>query len=179
VGYISDAASFIWYFLTWSSTPTKWKKHFLQYLHSLSFLKSIFSLYLGIFTSPIYLIEHEKRSHLENASVKCFRCGKLYKNVQSLKNHIRAVHSVIGQPYSCNQCTAKFKWSTTLKQHIEEIPCSIKWYMLLNVLLQILHVSIRRLFNSSKWVSTSASFIWYFLTWSSTPTKWKKHFLQY
>lgn len=73
------------------------------------------------FNNIYHLIEHEKRSHLENTSVKCFRCGKLYKNVQSLKNHIRAVHSIIGQPYSCNQCTAKFKWSTTLKQHIEEI----------------------------------------------------------
>ncbi|XP_076097368.1 uncharacterized protein LOC143067753 [Mytilus galloprovincialis] len=73
------------------------------------------------FNNRYHLIEHEKRTHLENASVKCFKCNKIYKNVQSLKNHIKAVHSVIGQPFACHLCAAKFKWSTTLKQHIEEI----------------------------------------------------------
>lgn len=73
------------------------------------------------FNNRYLLIEHERRVHTDNTDVKCYKCGKDYKNIQSLKNHIRTVHNVVGQPFACHLCSAKFKWSNTLRQHIEEI----------------------------------------------------------
>ncbi|OWF54823.1 zinc finger and BTB domain-containing protein 41-like [Mizuhopecten yessoensis] len=69
----------------------------------------------------IQLQIHENRFHFRNETVKCKVCNKMYKNVQSLRNHMLAVHGVKGQPHLCHHCPAKFKWAMTLKQHIEEI----------------------------------------------------------
>ncbi|XP_069104266.1 zinc finger and BTB domain-containing protein 41-like [Argopecten irradians] len=72
-------------------------------------------------TDRIQLQIHENRFHFRNETVKCKVCNKMYKNIQSLRNHTLAVHGVKGQPHLCHHCPAKFKWATTLKQHIEEI----------------------------------------------------------
>ncbi|XP_033759314.1 zinc finger protein 354C-like [Pecten maximus] len=72
-------------------------------------------------TDRIQLQIHENRFHFRNETVKCKVCNKMYKNVQSLRNHTLAVHGVKGQPHLCHHCPAKFKWAMTLKQHIEEI----------------------------------------------------------
>ncbi|XP_060078751.1 zinc finger protein 69-like [Ylistrum balloti] len=69
----------------------------------------------------IQLQIHENRYHFRNETVKCKVCKKMYKNIQSLRNHTLAVHGVKGQPHLCHHCPAKFKWAMTLKQHIEEI----------------------------------------------------------
>lgn len=69
----------------------------------------------------IQLQMHENRAHYRNDTVKCRVCNKIYKNIQSLRNHISAVHAVKGQPQLCHLCPAKFKWAITLRYHIEEI----------------------------------------------------------
>lgn len=72
-------------------------------------------------TDRLALQVHENKKHRKSVAAKCFRCGKMYKNVNSLRNHVRCVHFVKGQPNLCHLCPAKFKWRVTLRQHIEEI----------------------------------------------------------
>ena len=64
---------------------------------------------------------HELSEHFHGENLKCKQCQKEYKNIQSLRNHISAVHNVQGQPHLCHLCPAKFKWAITLSQHIAEI----------------------------------------------------------
>ncbi|XP_062602710.1 zinc finger protein 418-like [Saccostrea cucullata] len=51
----------------------------------------------------------------------CHQCEKSYKNFQTLRNHIRYVHKITGQKNHCKLCPAKFKHSSVLKQHCDEI----------------------------------------------------------
>ena len=65
---------------------------------------------------------HEDREHRQTEIVECFRCHKSFRNIMNLRSHVRAVHVMNGDKNKlCHLCPAKFKWSATLKQHIDEI----------------------------------------------------------
>lgn len=73
------------------------------------------------FPSRHHLHTHEDREHLKVGEVMCTTCKKSYKNIQSYRNHVAAVHCKISNTNMCHLCPAKFKWASTLKHHMEEI----------------------------------------------------------
>lgn len=76
-----------------------------------------------------YLLQdHENRVHFQVDSQICSQCGKSYKNLKSLRNHVHSVHYVKGKSNLCHLCPAKFKWAATLKQHIQEIHEGIRQF---------------------------------------------------
>ncbi|XP_029634016.1 zinc finger protein 287-like [Octopus sinensis] len=76
-----------------------------------------------------YLLQdHEDRVHFQVDSQICSQCGKSYKNLKSLRNHVHSVHYVKGKSNLCHLCPAKFKWAATLKQHIQEIHEGIRQF---------------------------------------------------
>lgn len=68
-------------------------------------------------------VKQQSESNKQNLdqSSTCPRCGKSYKNFQTLRNHIRYVHKTTGQQNQCTLCPAKFKHMSVLKQHFDEI----------------------------------------------------------
>ncbi|KAK3583691.1 hypothetical protein CHS0354_021440 [Potamilus streckersoni] len=98
-------------------------KSFESYLEALKDLKVVKCNICELPFQDRYLLQgHEDREHIKNVVMVCNQCGKKYKNLTSLRNHVRAVHILHGvKGHLCHLCPAKFKWSSTLKQHIEEI----------------------------------------------------------
>ncbi|XP_046559306.1 zinc finger and BTB domain-containing protein 17-like isoform X2 [Haliotis rubra] len=62
---------------------------------------------------------HEDREHSQTMS-QCTICGKVFKNLQFLRNHIRMIH-LNDESHLCHLCSSVFKQAITLKQHIEEV----------------------------------------------------------
>ena len=74
------------------------------------------------FANRNLLHAHEDREHRQSEIVECFRCHKAFRNIMNLRSHVRAVHIMKGDKSKlCHLCPAKFKWTATLKQHLDEI----------------------------------------------------------
>ena len=93
------------------------------YLEELKELKVVTCKFCGVkLADRTLLFAHEDREHRQNTIVDCFRCQKSFRNIANLRNHVRSVHILKGEKSKlCHLCPAKFKWTATLKQHVDEI----------------------------------------------------------
>ena len=64
----------------------------------------------------------ELRNHMstkhENEFFKCTRCEQVYKDTESLNNHIRSTHEISAEPFPCNICGLVLATFDLLQNHM-------------------------------------------------------------
>ena len=64
----------------------------------------------------------ELRNHMstehENHLFKCVRCEQIYKDTESLNNHIRSIHEISDEPFPCNICGLVLATFDLLQHHM-------------------------------------------------------------
>ncbi|XP_046329984.2 zinc finger and BTB domain-containing protein 41-like [Haliotis rufescens] len=96
------------------------EKDIEEYLQELVPLKQVTCSACNMtFASRSQFQIHEDREHSQTMS-RCTICGKVFKNLQFLRNHIRMIH-LNDETHLCHLCSSVFKQAITLKQHIEEV----------------------------------------------------------
>ena len=99
------------------------RKNISEYLEELKRLKVVQCEICKIeFSDSLKLRQHMDIKHGKTEPVQCRECGKSFKNMQSWRSHVRAMHqSDQGKINVCHLCPASFRAVSNLNQHIKQI----------------------------------------------------------
>lgn len=70
-----------------------------------------------VFKNERVLGHHMRYSHTEIGPLPCEFCGKCFKNMVSLRNHLKRLHGPEKEQFECDYCEKRFSRKSSLMEH--------------------------------------------------------------